>query len=62
MEYTNLITSFSGQTTANQTQRLVEGKVCTRRRKGYFGPEDTNKTLICFIDDLNMPAVDKYGT
>lgn len=22
----------------------------------------TNKTIICFIDDLNMPYVDKYGT
>lgn len=22
----------------------------------------TNKTIICFIDDMNMPYVDKYGT
>ena len=22
----------------------------------------TNKVIICFIDDLNMPYVDKYGT
>jgi dynein heavy chain len=21
-----------------------------------------NKTLICFVDDMNMPFVDKYGT
>jgi dynein heavy chain len=21
-----------------------------------------NKTLICFVDDMNMPYVDKYGT
>lgn len=36
--YTFLTTAFSGQTVANQVQRLIESKVCTRRRKGYFWP------------------------
>ena len=60
-EYANLSTSFSGQTNANQVQRLIESKVCTRRRKGYFGPEESKKYIVIFIDDLNMPAKEKYG-
>lgn len=38
--YTFLSTSFSGQTIANQVQRLIESKVCTRRRRGIYGPEE----------------------
>lgn len=36
--YTFLATAFSGQTNANQVQRLIDSKVCTRRRKGQFWP------------------------
>ncbi|EAS04067.1 axonemal dynein heavy chain (macronuclear) [Tetrahymena thermophila SB210] len=60
-EYTNLCTSFSGQTQANQVQRLIESKVCTRRRKGVYGPEEGKRHIVIFIDDLNMPAKEKYG-
>lgn len=60
-EYTNLITAFSGQTLANQVQKTIESKVCTRRRKGYYGPEEGKKYIVVFIDDLNMPAKEKYG-
>lgn len=38
--YTFLATAFSGQTNANQVQRLIDSKVCTRRRKGMFWPEE----------------------
>jgi dynein heavy chain len=54
-EYTNLQTTFSGQTTANALQRLIESKINSRRRKGYFGPEEGKKLCVIFIDDLNMP-------
>ena len=40
----------------NSIESLVEKK-CGKT----FG-SGSNKTLICFIDDLNMPYVDKYGT
>ncbi len=60
-EYTNLCTSFSGQTKANQVQRLIEGKVSTRRRKGHYGPEEGKANIVIFVDDLNMPAKEVYG-
>ena len=60
-EYTNLITAFSGQTLVNQVQKTIESKVCTRRRKGYYGPEEGKKYIVIFIDDLNMPAKEKFG-
>ncbi|CAD8115295.1 unnamed protein product [Paramecium sonneborni] len=60
-EYSNLITAFSGQTLVNQVQKTIEAKVNSRRRKGYFGPEEGKKYIVIFIDDLNMPAKEKYG-
>ena len=59
--YTNLSTAFSGQTTANQIQAIIEAKVCVRRRKGYYGPEEGKQFIVIFIDDLNMPNKEIYG-
>lgn len=42
-------------------QKLIESKVSTRKRKGYFGPEEGKKFIVIFIDDLNMPQKEKYG-
>jgi len=41
-------------------QRMLEAAVEKRTGK-TFGPPG-NKRLIYFVDDLNMPALDKYGT
>lgn len=54
-----IFVNFSAQTSSNQTQDIIDGKL-DRRRKGVYGPKFGMKCII-FVDDLNMPAYDKYG-
>lgn len=56
----NIFVNFSATTSANKTQLIIDSKV-ERKRKGYYGPPLGYSGLI-YIDDLNMPAPDKYGT
>lgn len=52
--------NFSSRTTSLDLQRTVEYNV-ERWSKGIYGPSP-GKNLILFIDDVNMPKVDKYMT
>ena len=51
--------NMSSQTTSNNVQEIIEG-VVEKRTKGVFVPIG-GKKLMCFIDDLNMPAKQEYG-
>lgn len=51
---------FSAKTKANQTQDVLESKM-DKRRRGVYGPPP-GKYLTFFIDDLNMPAPDAFGS
>lgn len=52
--------NFSSRTTSLDVQRTLEASV-EKRTKDSFGPPP-GKKLIVFIDDMNMPRVDEYGT
>eukprot|EP00210_Caulerpa_lentillifera_P005286 g5050.t1 len=52
--------SFSSRTKAKYIQRALED-VIEKRTKDSYGPP-VGKRLHVFVDDLNMPQVDLYGT
>ncbi|XP_066546047.1 dynein axonemal heavy chain 10 [Amia ocellicauda] len=55
-----LTINFSSRTTSMDLQRSLEASV-EKRTKETYGPP-MGKRLLVFMDDLNMPRVDEYGT
>ncbi|XP_055849033.1 dynein beta chain, ciliary [Episyrphus balteatus] len=51
---------FNFYTTSEMLQRILE-KPLEKKAGRNFGPPG-NKQMVYFIDDMNMPEVDKYGT
>uniref|UniRef100_W5K6M6 Dynein axonemal heavy chain 10 n=1 Tax=Astyanax mexicanus TaxID=7994 RepID=W5K6M6_ASTMX len=60
-DFTMVLTiNFSSRTTSMDLQRSLEASV-EKRTKETYGPP-MGKSLLVFMDDLNMPRVDEYGT
>lgn len=57
--FQSLNINFSSRTRAADFQRTLDDKLEKRSGKMYGPPSGK---LIIFVDDLNMPIVDKYGT
>jgi len=60
-KYLVLTINFSSRTASSDFQKNFEENIDKRTFKQY-GPKSAGKQLILFIDDLNMPKIDKYGT
>ena len=53
--------NFSSRTSSLDFQNIINENI-DRKSGKIFGPKTPGKKLILFIDDLNMPTIDKYGT
>ncbi|XP_050084093.1 dynein axonemal heavy chain 6 [Anopheles aquasalis] len=52
--------NFSAQSESARTQQIIESRL-ERRKKTLLGAP-INKKIIVFIDDVNMPKLDRYGS
>jgi len=52
--------NFSSRTSSMDVQRTIEANI-EKRTKDIYGPPP-GKRLLVFMDDMNMPQVDTYGT
>uniref|UniRef100_G3T3T9 Dynein axonemal heavy chain 6 n=1 Tax=Loxodonta africana TaxID=9785 RepID=G3T3T9_LOXAF len=58
--YVPVYLNFSAQTSSARTQEIIESKL-ERKRKNILGAPG-NKRVVIFVDDLNMPRLDRYGS
>nr|XP_039250408.1 dynein heavy chain 2, axonemal-like [Styela clava] len=59
-KYNTLTINMSSQTSSNNVQDIIESRV-EKRTKGVYVPLGSKK-MITFMDDLNMPAKDTFGS
>lgn len=53
--------NFSSRTSSLDFQNILEENIDKKTFKNY-GPKASGKKMIVFIDDMNMPKIDTYGT
>lgn len=53
--------NFSAGTTSDGTQQIIENNF-EKRAKNKYRPKNGKHKVVCFIDDLNMPRKDTYGS
>ncbi|CAK0888334.1 unnamed protein product [Prorocentrum cordatum] len=59
-EWTSLTINMSAMTSSGKTQEIIESKI-EKRIKNKYGPPN-NKRMVLFVDDLNMPRKDTFGS
>ncbi|XP_062849650.1 dynein axonemal heavy chain 2 [Trichomycterus rosablanca] len=60
VKWTTLTINMSSQTTSNNVQAIIESRV-EKRTKGVYVPIG-GKKMLTFLDDMNMPAMDDFGS
>lgn len=60
-KFVNVTLNFSAQTSSVQTQRAVELKL-EKKKKNISGAPSGMSKIVIFVDDLNMPKLDSYGS
>ncbi|XP_051578639.1 dynein axonemal heavy chain 2 [Myxocyprinus asiaticus] len=58
--WATLTVNMSSQTSSNNVQEIIESRM-EKRIKGVYVPVGGKKMLV-FLDDLNMPAMDDFGS
>lgn len=55
-----VLLNFSAQTSSIRTQEMIEAQLEKRKKTLLSAP--IGKSVIIFIDDINMPKLDTYGS
>ena len=60
-DFAFLTVNFSSRTSSYDFQMIIEENIEKKNITNY-GPKMVGKKMVMFIDDLNMPTIDRYGT
>jgi len=59
-QYIPVSLNFSAETSSARAQEIIEMKL-KKRKKTLLGPP-MGKEIVVFVDDVNMPKLDTYGS